>query len=319
VRVTTRLQTGERKADGIEWSTGDFDFPANGPADIYALGVPRDTPIKKDVTTATAEVQTIINGINHAHDNFLKNYRALIWSFEPKSGDFSYTIDIIWRDGEKMRQNHHDPAFELRKTHAPPLPQPNPAAILAWAAQSNASVKLLIDSDREYTWRSAAFANSSKPKVHVIRHGEFPMLDQNDWPENIQWPTRHGGPGYQLLEANSETVPGCTGLRRDNGNSRHDYYIDPSNDFVCMKMIWWIKRGDEWYKDREYTLSGLHRVSGQAVAGSFTFHGYGDKRKGISEGTSTKNIEIVPLAESDYPPAIFDPATLTTDAEVEGY
>ena len=80
VRIKTRLQLAEREAAGNEWSTGDYDFPITGPTDLYALGVPRGTPIAKEVTTAPATVRPVLDGINHAHDSFLKNYRAVIWT-----------------------------------------------------------------------------------------------------------------------------------------------------------------------------------------------------------------------------------------------
>jgi hypothetical protein len=308
VRVSTRLQLADREAAGKEWSSGDYEFPATGPTDVYALGVPRGTPIAKEVTTATATVQTILDGINRAHDNFLKNYRAVIWTVRVGSVEPIDGLDIIWREGEKLRQDHHLPAFELQHNPAlPPLPQPNPTALLKWATQSEAAVKQLMDSQREYSWRSAAVAETPKAHVHVIRHGKSPLLDTNAWPERIQWPTRYHRPDFHVLDTNVDTVAGCIGLRSSNGDSRSDYYIDPKNDYVCVKQVHWIKRGTEWAKTREYELFGLHRIADRAVA------------QGVSDSTETIGIDIVPYAATDYPPAIFDPISLTTGAHVDGY
>jgi hypothetical protein len=320
LRLRTRLQLAYRETSGKEWSTGDYDFPASGPADLYALGVPRGTLIVKEVTTAPKTVQPVLDAINHAHDGFLRNYRAVVWKTRRGSQDPVDGLDIIWRDGERVRQDHHMPGYEVQRTHAPPLPQPNPAALLAWASQAEPSEKQLMDRQREYMWRSATVAKSSKPQVHVISHGNFPLLATDAWPERIQWPTRNYEPNFQVIPENAETPKGCIGLRGGgDGNSRVDYYVDPTNDYVCLKQTYWTKRGADWAKSREYTLSDLHRVAGHVVAGRQVFHGYGDPTQHLSESTETTTIDLVPLSAADYPPGIFDPASLTHGANVVGY
>jgi hypothetical protein len=319
LRVKTRLQLAYREAAGKEWSNGDYDFPATGPADLYALGVPRGTPVEKAVTTAPQSVQPILDAINRAHDGFLKNYRAVVWDVSDRSLGPINSLDIIWRDGARVRQDHHLPAFEMQENHAPPLPKATPAALLAWATRTDATEKQLMDRQHEYMWRSAASARSAKPQVHVIPHDRFPLLATGNWPEEIQWPTRYASPDFHLIEANAETPAGCIGLRQGGGNGHVDYYIDPQHDYVCVKQIQWTKRGAERVKDREYTLTDLHRVAGHIVAGSQHFHGYGNPAQRLSENTEIKSVDVVPLTPSDYPPAIFDPAALTTGAKVEGF
>jgi hypothetical protein len=321
LRHRTRLQLAYRETTGKEWSTGDYDFPATGPADVYALGVPRGTPIVKEVATAPKAAKPVLDAINRAHDGFLKKYRAVVWSTRPGSQDRVDGLDIIWRDGNRVRQDHHLPAFEAQENHAPALPQTTtPAALLAWASRTEPSEKQLMDSQREYIWRSAAAAKSSKPQVQVMLHGKFPLLATNAWPEQIQWPTRHYEPNFHLIPENAETPKGCIGMRGGGGgNSRFDYYVDPANDYVCLKQIHWIKRGTDWAKSREYTLSDLHRVAGHVVAGKQLFHGYGDPGQHLSDSTEATSIDLVPITAADYPPGIFDPARLTQGAKVEGY
>jgi hypothetical protein len=320
LRVRTRLQLAYRETTGKEWSTGDYDFPASGPADLYALGVPRGTPIVKEVTNAPKTVQPVLDAINRAHDGFLKNYRAVVWNTRRGSQQPVDGLDIIWRDGERVRQDHHMPGYEVQRTHAPPLPQPNPAGLLAWASQAEPSEKQLMDRQREYMWRSATVAKSPKPQVHVISHGNFPLLATDAWPERIQWPTRNYEPNFHVIPENAETPKGCIGLRGGGGgNSRFDYYVDPANDYVCLKQTHWTKRGADWAKSREYTLFDLHQVAGHVVAGRQVFHGYGDPAQHLSESTETTTIDLVPIGAAEYPPGIFDPASLTRGANVIGY
>lgn len=214
VRIRTRLQFAERKAAGKEWSIGDYDFPASGPADLYALGVPRDAAIVKEAATALPDVQTVLEAIDRAHDGFLRNYRAVVWSLREGSSEPFDGLDIIWRDGEKVRQDHHLPAFERQFDQSPPLPEPTPPALLAWSAKGNAAVRQLLDGEREYTWRSAEVAKTPTPQVQIIRHGRITLLDTNDWPERILWPTHGFTPDFRVLEADGDAVAGCIGLRR---------------------------------------------------------------------------------------------------------
>jgi hypothetical protein len=98
-----------------------------------------------------------------------------------------------------------------------------------------------------------------------------------------------------------------------------DYYFDPANDYVCVKQTQWTKRGADWAKSREYTLTNLHRVAGHVVAGRQVFHGYGDPAQHLSESTETTTIDLVTITAAEYPPGIFDPAGLTRGANVVGY
>jgi hypothetical protein len=52
---------------------------------------------------------------------------------------------------------------------------------------------------------------------------------------------------------------------------------------------------------------------------SGAFHGYADPAQHLSESTENMTIDLVPVTAAEYPPAIFDPAALTTGPNVEGY
>jgi hypothetical protein len=314
VQEKTRLQLGEREKSGKEWSTGRYDFPTTGPADLYALGVPRDLPIHKQVTTAPTAVQPFIDGINHAHDNFIKNYRAVIWTAVPGTISSIDSLDIIWHQGEKVRDDRHLPGF-----NAPPTPL-TPQALLAWAAQHQPIQIQMIDNEREYSWWSTGLTKGPKPQVQILRHHRFPLLATQEWPESIQWPTLFYGPDFEVLSAGAETPKGCIGLRGgDSGNARMDYFIDPANDFVCMKQIAWTKRGSDWAKTREITLENLHRVNDRVVAGIQRTESFADPVKGYAASTSITTIDLVPVSDTEYPPGTFDPETLKKGATVEGY
>jgi hypothetical protein len=320
LRIKTRLQLAEREQWKRDWSTGVYDFPDDGPSDLYDLGVPPGTPIHKDMDVAPAAVAPIIDGINHAHDSFLKNYRAIVWSIRPGSVMPLDSVDIIWREGEDFRLDHHLPAVALYNEGTPhaPLPALTPQALLVWAAHHEPLEKQLVDSRYAYAWTSAVLKKTPKPQVQIFRKSAANMLAQQSWPQAMQWPTRYFAPDFQLIDPNAEAPAGCVGLRSGGeGNSRTDYYVDPSNDYVCVTEIEWARRDGKWFKTWQYTLSDLHRVSGRIVAGKRTVESFGDPSRDIDGGTEITTIDLVPITSAQYPPGIFDSAKFTSGAKSE--
>jgi hypothetical protein len=63
----------------------------------------------------------------------------------------------------------------------------------------------------------------------------------------------------------------------------------------------------------------LQRIAGHVVAGSRQFHGYSDPVQHLSASSETTRIDLVPFSAADYPPGIFDSASLTRGAKVIGY
>jgi hypothetical protein len=316
VRTKTRLQLGEREQAGKEWSTGDYDFPQSGPADLFALGVPRGTPIKVDVTTAPADVRPILDAINRNRESFLKQYRAIVIARQPGGVFPLNSVDIIWRSGDMVRDNRHLDGLEQQ-------PEITATAIFAWSAKHEPSQIELVTNEHVYSWVSATVARGSRPRVYVMRlprPSETLILPTQDWPETIQWPTYLAGVDFQLLDLNPNTPAGCIGFRDGNAdNYRSDYYVDPRNDYVCVKQIGWRRRGEIWFKQRETTLGDLHRVANHVVAGTQRNDDYGDPKKNTSPSTWIATIDLMPVQPADYPPAIFDPDSLTKGATVEGY
>jgi hypothetical protein len=68
----------------------EFDYPAEGPTDIYALGVPRDTPV--DDRMPPADLAEIIRSLNMGCRD-LDNYFAVVSGALPER--------FVWRKGDK--------------------------------------------------------------------------------------------------------------------------------------------------------------------------------------------------------------------------
>jgi hypothetical protein len=97
----------------------DFDYPPNGPEDVYALGVPRDA--RMDDRLPSLEVSRIQRTVA-AGQKDLDNYFAVVY-------DNLQSAHLIWRKGEKWRQEG-----SLRRENAPPLRKPRPGEdmVLWW-------------------------------------------------------------------------------------------------------------------------------------------------------------------------------------------
>ena len=312
MEIKRRLQLGDREESGKEWSTGVFDFPTTGPADLYALGVPRDTPIQKNSETPAATVKPHLDAIVQARDHFLKEYRAVVWSQRDRSGarDFE-SLCLLWHHGELVRQDRY---FAPDK----PLAELTTQSLVAYVNTAQPVDRQLLTKEREYTWRSAWARHADKPQVQVIRHQSFPLMSTDDWPEAMQWPTVNFAPDFELLDNNEETPAGCIGLRLGGiGTSRTDYYVDPHQDYVCIKQVEWIKPYREWQKGSERMLSDLQRIDGRVVARTRTVHFYKNPLLKTVASTVTTTIVLTPTKE--FPEKIFDPEELTTGAVVEGF
>ena len=87
VRVRSWLQAGLRKELKQKYVIGEYDFPTSGPEDIYALGVPRNTPIvrDRDFSKPPTDVANVIESATRAHDRFPGRYR-LIFAPTPTGG-----------------------------------------------------------------------------------------------------------------------------------------------------------------------------------------------------------------------------------------
>lgn len=320
LRRRERLQLADREQYGKEWSTGDYDFPATGPPDLYAIGVPRGTSIHRDVTVAPPDVAPLLAGVIRAHDQFLKNYRAVVWVLPASEKMPVGGFEVIWRDGQQLRDDQFAWAYGRNDQLRTPARDATVPILLDWAAHHPPVEMQLMATDADYFWRSTSFTKGSKPQVHVTRRNPRSLLARNSWPDEIQWPIWESGPDFKLSDRNADTPSGCVGLRTGgDGNQRTDYYFDPANDYVCLKQIDWAKRQGAWTKTSQTTLSDLHRIDGRVVAGVQTAIHYDDPAEGIYEYTQTTRIQLDVVSAADYPPGIFDPSALTQGATVEGY
>ncbi len=316
VKVWERLELAKREAQNREYITGIFSFPETGPLSIYDLGVPKDLPVVRNYDKiASASVEQVFKAAKAVVNKFPSRYRVIVWQNEG-----SHYLDIIWRDGDKIRQSRY---FSLIKEPYH-LPVPCTATeVLQWT-QTQVPVEVtMVDGEKRY--RRSNFHpginyedTESRPTVRVMREKSL-ML--SSWPHDIEWPyVKQTASRFELIQDVPQELSGCIGLRRDSGDIRREFYIDPAHDYICVRWIWWKLRSGNWEKERQYELSAFTRLpGGHWYASSCLLTTYADPERGIGQGGANWSIDIEVLDEGDYPPEVFSGEKLMEGAKIETY
>ena len=250
----------------------DFDYPAAGPADIYALGVPRDTPLEDRIPNG--ELSGIIEKLQ-AGQRDLDNYFAAVHEGYPEQ------LSFVWRKGNKWRievcgsgTEDDDPgdgglgvvktrvAIRAAVPHIDLSDMPNDETQLAawWREHLKrfSPVPILVcDGEHIYRFqrgRKVGAAATDKWKLEQTvgpdaghsnagRRGEvgpamieFAAYPQIVMAENIKLtldPNGAGGPaGSVLLEENFAPQEND---ERDIAIRRHRIWLDPKHGFAVVK------------------------------------------------------------------------------------
>lgn len=105
--------------EGPEWT---FDYPQNGPADIYALGVPKDAKLVDRLPTA--DMSGILAAIEAGRDRF-DDFEAIVIRNEspdlfPTAGKPIPVTFLVWKKGNRFRIELAMPPQEYFGNHFPP-------------------------------------------------------------------------------------------------------------------------------------------------------------------------------------------------------
>jgi hypothetical protein len=123
VDAQTRLPHSMTMSNGggeaVEWT---FNYPENGPADIYALGVPKDAKLVDRLPTA--DMSRILAAIEAGRDRF-DDFEAIV--IKNESPDLFTTAGkpipvafLVWKKGNRWRVETALPPQEYFGNHFPP-------------------------------------------------------------------------------------------------------------------------------------------------------------------------------------------------------
>jgi hypothetical protein len=104
--------------EAVEWT---FDYPENGPADIYALGVPKDAKLIDRVPTE--DMSRILAAIQAGRDRF-DDFQALVIRNDspdlfPTAGKPIPMAFLVWKKGNRWRVETALPPQEYFGNHFP--------------------------------------------------------------------------------------------------------------------------------------------------------------------------------------------------------
>lgn len=316
VRIRERLQRSERERQNREWITGTYDFPASGPTSIYDLGVPEDTVIvERERTPLAPEVQEIIDAAKQARKQFPENYRVLTWPAEKRgTGTMLGCLvgaQLVYRHGDRIRRNSYNVNVDL------PLPA-SAETVFQWTqTQEPVNHYLLAEGVRYLRWRE----NPSAVTVEVRR--DMPHIELDGCPTKYQWPYIFES-NLQILTDVDDLPRGCVALRLSRGEQRHDYYVDPDHDYICVQHTEWRKADGRWEKSESHYegrfLSDFARLpSGQWYATKRHKIEYSGLDNNIARKRCPYLIDVKLLNENDYPPDVFDTRKILEGAAVRDY
>jgi hypothetical protein len=295
--------------------------------------VPRDVPIVRIPEKLPDDIAEIIDMAKSFKDGFPSRYRMIVWP--ERKGE----VKIVHRDGAAVRKEgrgksdwvdwrgvkiRHDHYFNLDERY-PAYHLPLPATweqVLAWTQTQTPVQFYMSDGERSFT-KYGPFP----PPIHGVGETWLRVLPVRgrllfpEWsdPSDQYWPFVDLAGPFALVADDGRAAAGRVVIRREAGNSRHDFYLDPKRDYICTRWIWWEKRSGQWAKDREYELSHFRQLpAGHWYARRRRLQCYENPERGTGSSESILNVDIRILGEGDFPPDVFNGAKILDAARQEG-
>jgi hypothetical protein len=307
-----------------------LDYPTTGPADIYALGVPKDARIVD--CGATADVQLLVKAIQNGRPKFDRYIAIVVPNFPIEHWWDSYNgFYRVCRKGDRWRVDQCWPSPEAsEKRHFAPGP-PNDTDRTAWWL-ADARKRFLfplqifdgkelygyeydfgkVTTEKNGDWRPALTAGpraeSFPPSMSTSRW--FNVMPELVGRPLLGIPSPHlsvdldvhpnsGPSGTVLLTTKSIKAASIHGGTSDLGTNR--YWVDPSCDYLVMR---WEVIG---LKDGKETLSSARQILKTGVTSQGQYYPL-QVRSGT--GANSENDQIFHFYidfDADVPDALFDP------------
>lgn len=239
--------------------TISFDYPADGPHDIYALGAPNDARIVDRVPPP--ELDRLLEQRIDARRNFDSYYGVLVWVRDGKHWSQGTQVKRIWRSGARWRIEYlfADPADDTLRWNRDAAPDDaNPREW--WFAQVQKErfrPVLLSDGETAYRFDFDAIKTDDPKRweleVQLAKPDYYPLDTENPVPSAVILPEYHaygltglpsskrtgtitlsrkvGPKGTVLIE--SKTSGPAVGAKK---NDLSLYWVDPLNDGMTRKQ-----------------------------------------------------------------------------------
>ena len=235
--VQLRFDSPKDPAKSFKW---EFDYPAEGPGDIYALGVPRDAAIEDLMPSADAQKVLAAMAASRAK---IGDFRLIV-SDEPATSELGI---IVWRKGNRWRE---DRCFPLENVD-PPVQPPQGKVQSPWFEEVlNRSLWIplhVCDGQTVWVndqclpgktphWKTGRTAPQDLMSADVTgnlgRIGIASLLYPDLTPkfgDKFEFdPKPPDAPGCVMLELSAEDTGGQIGHAR--------YYVDPAKRYAVVRV-----------------------------------------------------------------------------------
>jgi hypothetical protein len=252
-----------------------FDYPENGPQDIYALSVPRSAKII-DLLPEPDALEVLHTYQEYRNDAPSKYASVVIFDIEESvivEENVFGLATIIYRDGQRQYGQEYK-IFGTSDEYADELGDTFESA-MNWCKKSNLTKLNVIDLfTGVYHYQTKYNIDDNKwnlqPREDWADHlGNYlEVLRQKGWPDII--PKAKNSPPHQIriIENNYAKKYGliCIELLRQGANyggrikamppRRELYYLNPQKDYICQRHEHYRRRNAHWQKDKSW-LDGI--------------------------------------------------------------
>lgn len=265
--------------EGVAATTFRFDYPDEGPADVYALGVPRDAELVDRVPKG--DLARVIQGVEASRERFPTSYYAIVInapmpSDNPLKGCHSFSH--FWRKANKRRlewcfpggSKGREALLRIREAKPPAPGDDLTAWRKTWLKDFDFGPVVVCDGETIYRNTSILF----EPKWGVFQKVnsetaglDFPLVPPECVPERVAYPGLQA-PSEQfageLTEEPDEGPPGTVLYEVrptvENAGGLHlkllRYWIDPARSYVNLRYEQVGADGEPWI----YVKEGLRQT-----------------------------------------------------------
>jgi hypothetical protein len=216
-----------------------FDYPEQGPADIYALGVPRSARV--DDRVPHGELARLLDGINNSRDKFPQTYLAAV-----SRGNAKALPQFIWRKGEKWRREYRFPRTpEDRAAFKRLSPPPAGPQAAVWWKETTKNWRAMPMEICDGAAIYAQVGKTEKDEWKKIENGASLRLISNYLPERAGYPLPPGsawscsidldmhpssGPPGTVLLTSRPAADAATHVRLSR------FWVDPAKSFLGVRQ-----------------------------------------------------------------------------------
>ncbi len=248
-----RMEQNALNGRGRYRITTTFDYPASGPADIYALGVPADALVH-DIRPGEPALD-LVDEIQARFERGFGNYLAVVMeSWVGEDGTLEpCEIAVLRQKGELKRADHYC-AFSFRDDSRG-LPTLYPRISDHWPNMTIAEVLTLEGSDaleRQMVFDGRKTIRYRRVRGEMVRDehpsDQFKVPDAGAFTDSLTamiWPNLHLelSSGSSQLErvvrllAEDANRPGLVGLQIVRFAETEDFWFDPAKDYMLMERV----------------------------------------------------------------------------------